>query len=172
MTICFQSISTPLGPLTAQWNGDGLQSLVYQQADAGAASTHATVKANRVDAFEEPFQESLCRALLDFFDGKPPRATPHLEPMGTAFQREVWQALIEIPWGDRVSYQEIANRIGRPKASRAVGAAIGKNPIALLIPCHRVVASSGALTGFAWGVERKRYLLELETNQKQLSLTS
>ena len=81
---------------------------------------------------------------------------------GTPFQRAVWHALLEIPQGRTVSYAQLAARIGRPKAVRAVGAAVGKNPISVIVPCHRVVGTNGTLTGYAGGVDRKRALLLLE----------
>ena len=78
---------------------------------------------------------------------------------GTAFQKEVWGALLEIPWGETRSYADIARRIGRPEAVRAVGLANGANPVAIAVPCHRVIGTSGALTGYGGGIERKRWLL-------------
>jgi methylated-DNA-[protein]-cysteine S-methyltransferase len=93
---------------------------------------------------------------------------PQLEPVavrfvaGTAFQREVWEALRRIPRGTTVTYGELAERVGRPGAARAVGAAVARNPISIAVPCHRVVGADGSLTGYAGGVERKRALLELE----------
>lgn len=81
---------------------------------------------------------------------------------GTPFQRVVWAALREIPYGETVSYGQLAERIGRPSASRAVGLANGRNPIGIIVPCHRVVGATGGLTGYGGGLERKRYLLELE----------
>ena len=83
-------------------------------------------------------------------------------PRGTEFQRSVWQALLDIPFGKTVSYAFIAKQIGKPKALRAVGAAIGKNPLAIVIPCHRVIGTHGAVTGFAGGLARKKYLLAHE----------
>lgn len=85
-----------------------------------------------------------------------------LAPQGTAFQRAVWQALQTIPYGETCSYSDIAHKIGNPKAVRAVGAANGRNPIALIIPCHRVIGSDGSLTGFGGGLPAKRLLLNLE----------
>jgi methylated-DNA-[protein]-cysteine S-methyltransferase len=85
---------------------------------------------------------------------------------GTAFQSEVWQTLRTIPYGQTWSYGELAKNIGKPKASRAVGAANGRNPLSIVVPCHRVVGSAGALTGFAGGIEAKRYLLDLENRQQ------
>ena len=90
--------------------------------------------------------------------------------MGTAFQQKVWTALAEIPHGTTATYQELAREIGMPKCARAVGAAVGRNPISIVIPCHRVVGSDGSLTGYAGGLERKRWLLEFERAQAQFSL--
>ena len=86
-----------------------------------------------------------------------------LSPGGTDFQRQVWRELLEIPTGQRVGYGTIASRIGRPTASRAVGSAVGANPISLLIPCHRVVPASGGIGNYRWNPDRKRALLEMET---------
>jgi methylated-DNA-[protein]-cysteine S-methyltransferase len=83
--------------------------------------------------------------------------------VGTAFQRKVWDALSSIKFGETVSYRDIAKKVGNPKAVRAVGAAIGKNPISIIIPCHRVIGSNGKLTGFAGGVLTKEFLLDLES---------
>lgn len=93
-----------------------------------------------------------------------------LAPEGTPFQLAVWDALLEVGYGETASYADIARRIGRPTAFRAVGAANGRNPISLIIPCHRVVGSSGSLVGYGWGVERKSWLLALEQRAQQLAL--
>jgi AraC family transcriptional regulator, regulatory protein of adaptative response / methylated-DNA-[protein]-cysteine methyltransferase len=102
--------------------------------------------------------ERVVRALDDVADdpGIP------LDPSGTDFQKSVWRALREIPAGATVTYSELARRIGRPRSVRAVAAACGANPIAVIVPCHRVVGKDGSLTGYAWGVDRKRMLLERE----------
>lgn len=86
----------------------------------------------------------------------------YLAPDGTAFQQAVWRALIEIPYGERVSYQSIAQAIGKSKANRAVGSAVGANPISILIPCHRVIQSTGAIGNYRWGADRKLALLDAE----------
>src|SRR5690606_9899752 len=88
-----------------------------------------------------------------------------VSPQGTEFQREVWQALREIPYGGVASYRDIAVRVGRPQAVRAVGAANGANPVAVIVPCHRVIGSNGTLTGYAGGLEIKARLLQLEARQ-------
>ena len=88
---------------------------------------------------------------------------------GTAFQRRVWSALREIPYGESISYGELARRIGIPSASRAVGTANGLNPISVIVPCHRVIGADGSLTGYGGGLERKRFLLDLEAGALRLA---
>lgn len=109
--------------------------------------------------------DQIVLALDAFFAGRPlPEELP-LDPRGTPFQQEVWQALRQIPWGETRTYGHIARQIGRPKAARAVGQACNRNPIPLLIPCHRVVGENG-LTGYAGGLERKGQLLDMENVHK------
>jgi methylated-DNA-[protein]-cysteine S-methyltransferase len=102
------------------------------------------------------------RQLSEYFAGKRMYFDLPLEPDGTAFQKKVWQALREIPFGKTRSYLDLAKRVGSPRASRAVGAANGKNPLSIIVPCHRVVGADGSLTGFAGGLEIKAALLALE----------
>ncbi|MGH7203666.1 MAG: methylated-DNA--[protein]-cysteine S-methyltransferase [Candidatus Levyibacteriota bacterium] len=98
----------------------------------------------------------------EYFSGKRRQFELPLSTKGTAFQKKVWQALETIPYGQVTSYGEIARRIGNPKAVRAVGTAIGRNPIGIIIPCHRVIGTNGTLTGYAGGLDRKQTLLKLE----------
>jgi methylated-DNA-[protein]-cysteine S-methyltransferase len=100
-------------------------------------------------------------AINAYFAGQP-FTMPSLDPAGTAFQREVWQALLQIAPGASDTYGHLAERLGRAQAARALGAAVGRNPISILIPCHRVVGADGSLTGYAGGLDRKRALLKLE----------
>lgn len=100
--------------------------------------------------------------LRAYFDGRLTRFDLPLAPAGTEFQRAAWQALREIPFGETITYGEQARRIGRPTATRAIGAANGRNPIPVIVPCHRVIGSDGSLTGFALGTDVKRHLLEHE----------
>lgn len=100
--------------------------------------------------------------LDEYFAGQRTEFDVALDMTGTEFQRGVWTALTEIPFGKSVSYAQHAQGLGNPKALRAVGSAIGKNPVSIIVPCHRVIGSSGAVTGYAGGVERKRFLLALE----------
>lgn len=106
--------------------------------------------------------DNVCRQLDEYFAGRRQRFDLRLAPLGTAFQRSVWQALLEIPFGQTWSYGQLARHIGSPQAMRAVGAANGANPIAVIQPCHRVIGSNGSLTGFSGGLERKTLLLKLE----------
>ncbi|MGB2691813.1 MAG: methylated-DNA--[protein]-cysteine S-methyltransferase [Thermodesulfobacteriota bacterium] len=110
--------------------------------------------------------KSTVKQLNSYFKGMRTEFDLPLRPVGTNFQEQVWQALTTIGYGDTVSYGDIANDIKNPKAVRAVGAAIGKNPISIIIPCHRVIGSDGKLTGFAGGLSTKEFLLNLENNHK------
>ena len=109
-----------------------------------------------------PALESAAGWLDRYFSGRDPGALPPCEPWGTAFQRRVWAALQTIPYGQTISYGELARRIGSPRAVRAVGQANHRNPLSILIPCHRVVGADGSLTGYGGGLALKEYLLKLE----------
>lgn len=102
------------------------------------------------------------KQLHEYFSGMRTEFDLVTRPRGTDFQRAVWSAMEDIPCGETASYGEVAQRIGRPQASRAVGAASGQNPVPIVIPCHRVVGSNGKLTGYGWGLDRKRWLLDHE----------
>ena len=106
--------------------------------------------------------------LFEYFAGKRKRFDLPLAPEGTEFQLRVWEELQRIPFGERISYGDLARRIDDADAVRAVGAANGRNPIAVIIPCHRVVGADGSLTGYAGGIERKRRLLDLESGELSL----
>ena len=106
--------------------------------------------------------------LTEYFEGKLHNFSLSLAPHGTPFQQKVWNALLQIPYGETRSYQDIARAIGNPKAVRAVGGSNARNPIAIVIPCHRVIGASGKLTGYAGGLQYKRALLDLEQNQQSI----
>ena len=110
----------------------------------------------------DPVLEATCAQLSEYFDSERIAFDVHVAPDGTDFQRAVWRELASIPFGATRSYQEIADVLGKPNATRAVGAANGQNPISIVIPCHRVVGSDGSLTGYAGGLAFKRGLLALE----------
>jgi methylated-DNA-[protein]-cysteine S-methyltransferase len=103
--------------------------------------------------------------LRAYFDGELERFELPLAPRGTPFQLSAWEALLEIPYGSTTTYSELAAAIGRPSACRAVGAANGRNPLAVIVPCHRVIGAAGALTGYGGGLERKRLLLAFEAGK-------
>ncbi|WP_233267382.1 methylated-DNA--[protein]-cysteine S-methyltransferase [Paraglaciecola sp. L3A3] len=105
--------------------------------------------------------------LAEYFAGQRAKFDLSLDTNGTLFQQKVWQQLLTIPIGETCSYADIANKINNPKAVRAVGAANGKNPIAIIVPCHRVIGSNGSLTGYAWGTQIKADLLTLEQSFRQ-----
>ena len=107
----------------------------------------------------------VAKQLNEYFAGKRTKFELNIYPKGTGFQKKVWAELLKIPYGKTKSYQEIAEAVAKPKAQRAVGSACNKNPILLIIPCHRVISKTGKLTGFACGVDRKEQLLKLEANQ-------
>lgn len=109
-----------------------------------------------------PTVSRVCSQLEEYFAGNRTEFDLEVRPEGTPFQESVWAALLEIPYGDTASYGEIARRVGRPKASRAVGLANGRNPVSIVVPCHRVIGSNGTLTGYGGGLERKAWLLDLE----------
>ena len=116
---------------------------------------------------KNPLFRKALREIGEYFNGRRERFTFKSSAQGTRFQKKVWAQLQKIGFGETVSYQEIALRIGQPKAVRAAASAIGRNPAAIVVPCHRVIASSGAVGGYAGGVRRKRWLLEHEKEPKK-----
>ncbi len=109
----------------------------------------------------EPLRQAK-RELSEYFDGKRTRFTVEVSPHGTPFQRAVWKAIADVRFGQTIAYGELARRAGSPGRARAAGAATGRNPISIIVPCHRIVGSNGSLTGYAGGLAKKRALLELE----------
>ncbi|MFI8848766.1 methylated-DNA--[protein]-cysteine S-methyltransferase [Streptomyces sp. NPDC053499] len=148
-------IDSPLGPLTLVAT-DGVLSAVYmdEQRHRPAQETFGVPDPSDFGAVTEQLGE--------YFAGERTRFTVPLAPQGTGFQRTVWDALCEIPYGETLSYGQLAERIGKPGAARAVGLANGRNPISIVVPCHRVIGSTGQLTGYGGGIERKRHLLDFE----------
>ena len=149
-------VESPVGTLRLLAEDDALIGL-YMEKHAREI-VHAAVR----DGRGHPVLTAASEQLGAWFAGDRTRFDMPLRPRGTPFQLAVWVALTEIPFGQTRTYGEIAARLGRPSAARAVGAANGRNPISIVVPCHRVIGSSGALTGYAGGVERKRWLLEHE----------
>jgi methylated-DNA-[protein]-cysteine S-methyltransferase len=154
-TTCYTRLSTPLGPLVLVGTGGALTAIwLPAERDRLAPDPGWTETA-------APFRDAV-RQLDAYFAGTLRQFDLPLAPDGTPFQRRVWRALVDIPYGETMSYAELARRIGRPAAVRAVGAANGQNPLAIVIPCHRVIGSDGRLVGYGGGLAAKSWLLALE----------
>lgn len=157
MTHYFKTIWSPVGELTLVADDKGLAAILWENDKPGRVRLGVlTEKA------DHPVLTRTERQLGEYFAGERKTFDVPLSFAGSDFQKRVWAALLDIPFGETRSYGEIASRLGKPSASRAVGAANGRNPISIIAPCHRVVGSTGKLTGFAGGLEAKAYLLELE----------
>jgi methylated-DNA-[protein]-cysteine S-methyltransferase len=149
---------TPVGPLRLCFSERGLTALEFD----GEGSSSAP-EPDSLPSLLQSFIEAAKRDLTAYFQGAPTDfASLTLAPRGTPFQLRVWQELRRIPWGQTISYGELARRAGNPKASRAVGQANAVNPIPLIIPCHRVIAADGSLGGYSSGLDRKHWLLRHE----------
>lgn len=157
MTLACTAIPSPVGELTLVASDIGLTAILWEDDAPGRVRLEPRA-INR----EHPILREAERQVGEYFQQARNRFTVPLDFRGTPFQRSVWNALLTIPYGETRSYGDIARQIGRPTASRAVGAANGRNPISIIAPCHRVIGTGGALTGFAGGLAAKRYLLELE----------
>jgi O-6-methylguanine DNA methyltransferase len=142
-------LSSPVDTLKISANEQGITEILY--------TTHPDVLPN-----PNVHTEEAVRQLTEYFAGQRQQFELPLDPIGTEFQKKVWQELCCIPFGSTISYAQLANRIHNPKAVRAVGGANGKNPISIVVPCHRVIGSKGTLTGYAGGLHRKAILLEFE----------
>jgi methylated-DNA-[protein]-cysteine S-methyltransferase len=149
---------TPVGPLCLWFTDQGLTAIDFAGEDSSPTPENHTPPAHL-----QPLIEAVKQQLMAYFQGIPTDFTDLLlDPLGTPFQRRVWEELRRIPQGQTISYKELAERVGKPKASRAVGQANGRNPIPLIIPCHRVIAADGTLGGYSSGLDRKRWLLRHE----------
>ena len=156
MTQRFHTIDSPIGELLLTSDGRSLTRI--HMLPRGAALHRPAAHWRRDPAALDDAELQL----REYFAGRRTEFDLPLAPEGTPFQRRVWEALREIPYGTTVSYGELARRVGHPDGARAVGAANGRNPIAIVIPCHRVIGAGGALVGYGGGLDRKRVLLELE----------
>ena len=154
MTMHYDEIDSPVGPLLVAADESGLR-LIHFQAARKRTPEASWQRDGR--AFRD-----LATQLGEYFRGERRTFDLRLAPRGTPFQLATWRALSAIPYGETISYEELANRVGRPAASRAVGAANGANPLPIVVPCHRVIGKNGSLTGFGGGLGTKRALLELE----------
>jgi methylated-DNA-[protein]-cysteine S-methyltransferase len=155
MTEYFTTMDSPIGELLLTSDGTALTGLF----------THGHKSSNRQSSersHNDKVLEAAREELAAYYEGKLQAFEVKLAPVGTPFQQRVWRALLEIPFGETESYGQLARRIGSPTAARAVGMANGRNPIAIIIPCHRVIGTSGALVGYGGGLPRKRWLLDHE----------
>ena len=162
-TVRFWEMRTPVGPLLLSGDAEGLRGIAFAR---GGRAAEPDPEWQRSRA---PFERAI-HELEAYFEGERTQFDVPLALHGTPFQLEVWSVLRTIPYGETTSYGAIARRIGKPDASRAVGAANGRNPIPIIVPCHRVVGSDGALTGFGGGLPVKQALLELEARRAQPTL--
>jgi len=160
-TISYTQIESPIGPLLLAADESGLREIRFVH---GRQPAKPDPDWKKDDA---PLRETI-RQLREYFTGELEEFDLPLSPQGTPFQLSVWKRLCEIPYGETISYGELAGRIGNPNASRAVGLANGSNPIPIIIPCHRVIGSNGKLTGYGGGLPIKEKLLALERRQLRL----
>lgn len=152
-----RQLESPVGLLTLVASDTGLRAVLWPEDEPGRVKLGDTAERD-----DHPVLEAAAEQLTEYFAGTRRRFDIALDPQGTAFQVQVWQSLAEIPFGDTASYGAQADSIGRPRAVRAVGAANGRNPLSIVLPCHRVVGANGSLTGFAGGLDAKRFLLDHE----------
>jgi methylated-DNA-[protein]-cysteine S-methyltransferase len=188
MITYYSIFDSPIGPLLLTSDGTNITRLFMNDHDGGptANADFAESKNNRAKFGSLPLRDwqqddnlqiiqTARKQIEEFFGGKRQSFELPLKPDGSEFQRQVWMELTRIPFGKTISYGELAKRIGKPDAPRAVGLANGKNPISIIVPCHRVIGASGKLTGYGGGLDRKVWLLEHEasvsgTKQPELAL--
>ena len=159
----FDCVSTPLGPMVLASDGDAL---------TGAWFDGQRHQPPIGDAWQRrrdlPILRRAADELAAYFAAERTAFTLPLAPAGTPFQREVWQAISTVPYGETIAYRDLAAAIGRPASIRAAAAATGRNPLSIVIPCHRIVGADGALTGYAGGIDRKRTMLALERRARDV----
>jgi methylated-DNA-[protein]-cysteine S-methyltransferase len=163
MSLSYKFLDSPVGKLKLVASETGLTAVLWENDNPRRVPLHDLVQDN-----DQPILLEAERQLKEYFVGALHSFSIPLDLRGTPFQKNVWRALLAIPFGETLSYGQIANKLGRPNASRAVGAANGRNPVSIIVPCHRVIGSTGKLTGFAGGLEVKSHLLTLETAKQHL----
>lgn len=160
---------TPVGEMLAVSASDGLCLLEFadkKHLQRELNQLHTALQAN-FSWQKSAYHETLQQELADYFAGRLKTFTTPLHIIGTDFQKQAWQALLTVPYGATISYKEQAQQLGNPRAVRAVAAANGQNKLSILIPCHRIIGSDGRLTGYAGGLARKKFLLDLESGMSQ-----
>ena len=163
MTLSYKYFASPIGRLKLVASETGLRAILWEK--------DSPRRVPLTDLVNDDGQGILLEAerqLREYFAGQRNEFSLPLDLRGTSFQKDVWRALQAIPFGKTLSYGEIAKQLGRPTASRAVGAANGRNPVSIIVPCHRVIGSTGKLTGFAGGLTAKAHLLNLENSNRLL----
>lgn len=158
MTYFFKEIPSPVGILKLVASDAGLVAILWENDNPKRIPFKSRLEKKDYHSILKEAEVQL----KAYFDGKLDKFSLPLDFAGTEFQKKVWEALLTIPFGQTRSYLQIAQQIGNPKAVRAVGAANGKNPISIVVPCHRVIGANGKLTGFAGGLPTKQYLLDIE----------
>ena len=155
---CFTAhYDSPLGGMTMASDGQALTALWFEGTRREPRFADVSSATTMLPVFDET------RRWLDlYFSGEKPDFTPSLAPKGTPFQQQVWEILLTIPYGKTMSYGDVARCISPTMSAQAIGGAVGRNPIGIIVPCHRVIGADGSLTGYGGGLERKRWMLELE----------
>ena len=163
MRFAYKTIHSPVGKLKLVASNKGLVAILWENDKANRVRLGELVRRH-----SHPVLIKAERQLGEYFAGKRRSFSIALDMRGTSFQKNVWEALLAIPYGETRSYRDLAKKLGNPEATRAVGAANGRNPISIIVPCHRVIGSNGKLTGFAAGLETKARLLQLEQGHRAL----
>jgi methylated-DNA-[protein]-cysteine S-methyltransferase len=163
MSLAYKTMESPVGKLKLVASNEGLVAVLWQNDRPSRMRVGELVEDD-----EHPILLKAERQLGEYFAGKRKEFEVPLDMRGTSFQKNVWEALLAIPFGETRSYGQLAKQLGNPNATRAVGAANGRNPLSIIVPCHRVIGSTGKLTGFGGGLETKAHLLNLEGNGSTL----
>jgi methylated-DNA-[protein]-cysteine S-methyltransferase len=161
----YKTIDTPVGNIQLIAHADALVAILWENEDFSRIKL-PTESENR----SHPILLETERQLIEYFENKRQAFDVPIELIGTVFQKKVWEVLLTIPFGKTISYGAIAKQLGDPKTVRAVGGALNKNPISIIVPCHRVVGATGSLVGFAGGLSNKSILLNIENPHKQPTL--
>jgi len=157
MSLARKRVDSPVGKLELIASDKGLVAILWENDRPGRVRL-----SERVEEEQHPILAKTEQQLGEYFAGTRKEFSVPLDMRGTPFQKNVWEALLSIRFGETRSYGQLANQLGNPRATRAVGAANGRNPLSIIVPCHRIIGSSGKLTGFAGGLDAKAFLLNLE----------
>ena len=163
MSLFYKFMDSPVGKLKLVASDQGLVAILWENDKPTRVRL-----SDLVEDPQHPMIQASEQQLQEYFAGQRKSFSVPLDMRGTPFQQNVWKALLAIPFGETRTYGELAKQLGTPSASRAVGAANGRNPVSIIVPCHRVIGSSGKLTGFAGGLETKAHLLGLEGRDNKL----